>query len=99
MKMTKEKKKLRNKTIGMFVGLKILEAVGVLVIIFLFYYIGKLSCKLFPRFNEGMCESTIIIWFVGLVETIIIVIGLLIIGLTIYKVIETNWRWAKELTN
>ena len=94
--MTKKKKRT-GLVAGIFVGLKILEAIAILVIVFGFYYFGKFICSI----REGLyCfgSSSFSVWFTGLFVFAIGGLVLFLVGLIIISIIQANWDWAKKIS-
>ncbi len=93
--MTKKKKKRTGLTAGIFVGLKILEAIAILVVVFGFYYLGEFVC------SSGLnCswEPPLVMWFVGFLTIVVGILLLIIIAYLIIGLIQTNWNWAKRIS-
>ncbi len=85
------KNKKLSKTIGIFIGIKILELLGLAVATFGIYWFGRLTSYLF-EWTWGY-ESIRIIWFVGLMAIVVIIFTLWII----WEILKKNWEWAKRL--
>jgi len=91
----KGKKKQRTGLVaGIFVGLKILEAVAVLVLVFGFYYLGKFFCSLDYCFGTG----SFAIWITGLFVFVTGGLVLVLVIAIIVTIIQENWNLAKKLS-
>ncbi len=78
------------KRILIFIGLKIVEILGVCGIVGIAYYIGQYY--LYLGLEEG--EELFLPTFLGLASMVVS----LVIGMGIYAGIKANWSWAGGLT-
>ena len=83
-------KKLR-KTIGIFIGIKILELLGLVVATFGIYWLGRFVFYLFDL--TWKYKSIGIIWITGFFTIIVIAFIITII----WEILKKNWEWAKRL--
>lgn len=75
------------KTVATFIGLKIAEIGGVVVLPLV---VGKLARRWIPQLHIPSSAT----WITGLLLVILLALGLLVVWL----LVALNWGWAKKLT-
>ena len=81
-------KELKKKTIWVFLGLKALEILAVVTLMFGWWGIGILTKR------YGMCADDGIA-ICGLMGILILAFAVMVI----YAIIKANWGWAKKIVN
>lgn len=96
---------MKTKTTLIFLGLKILEILGIVGLVFGFYYLGILGGKIIPPFECDGCDyftffvMGTFIFFLFLVSIFLIITVMILIYILFEKIVKLNWKLTKKLSN
>jgi len=103
MKELEKRKKIRSLTWRYFIKKKVKEILitfGVIFgVVFLPYWIGKISNSIFPSWTTGLCRffecteiDTSLLWSMGFIELLV----LCIVSIFLFAWLRNNWIRAEE---
>ena len=86
------------KTVIIFIGLKLAEIAGVVVVVYGTYWIGKGMKSLVSNFFPHIYADGWSLLVVTGIMCIWLIVVLVLIAYGLYLLIRANWRKAKELS-